>query len=139
MTDFGVATITTPRGRKSHARKWDCGKYGHLTAKEIASVAGITREGVWQRIRVGGVKGAALCAPKHDGLRVVREPCSKPVVKIAVKLARAFPDSVPSVAAIRKVHPMCARNAMRWRQALAEAGPRYTITDKGRALLGDKR
>jgi hypothetical protein len=119
MSSFGVATIQAPRS-KSRARKWDCGKYGRLTAHEIARVAGITREGVWQRAR-GGLTGEALCMPKHEGLRVVRKRCSKPVVHIAMKLARAFPAGVPTLAQIRKVHPMCDRNAMRWRQALAEA------------------
>lgn len=120
MTSFGVATLTSPKRRIQKGRKFDCGRFGQLSANEIAKITGMSREGVWQRVR-SGVTGAALCAPKHDGLRKVQKPCKRPVVMVAMKLARAFPDRVPSLDAIRKVHPMCARNAMRWRQAIADS------------------
>lgn len=120
MSNFGVATITTPVARKSRARTFNCGPHGRLTAAQIARTAGITESLVWQRVRIGW-KGEELCRPKHDSLRGVKTRCSKPVVRIAMKLARAFPDGTPTLAQIRKVHPMCERNAMRWRQALQEA------------------
>lgn len=123
MSSFGVATIATPRARKSHAKKFNCGAHGRLTAAQIARIAGITESRVHQRVRIGW-KGEELCLAKHDSLRVVRERCSKPVVRIAMKLARAFPDGTPTLAQIRKVHPMCERNAMRWRQALADTEKR---------------
>jgi hypothetical protein len=117
--NFGTPTLTTPRAAVRTGRRFDCGRYGKLTAKEIARLAGMTREGVWQRVR-HGVKGADLCAPKHESKRHAKEKCSKPVVSIAVKLARAFPHKVPTLREIQQAHPMCERNAMRWRQAFAD-------------------
>lgn len=123
MVGFGTATITTPRARKSRAKKFDCGAHGRLTAAQIARIAGITDSRVWARVRIGW-KGEDLCRAKHDSLLVAKERCSQPVVRIAMKLARAFPDGTPTLAQIRKVHPMCERNAMRWRQALADTEKR---------------
>lgn len=120
MSSFGVATIEGPQGMKSRARKMDCGRHGRLTAAQIARTAGITESRVWQRVRIGW-KGEELCRPKHDSLRGVKTRCSKPVVRIAMKLARTFPDKVPTLAEIRRAHPMCERNAMRWRQAMQDA------------------
>ena len=116
---FGVATITTPKA-SARGRKFNCGKYGELTAKQISQLAGISKEAVWQRVRAG-YNGAALVAPKHESLRKAKAPCRRPTVLVAMKLARAFPDRVPSIREIRKVHPMCERNAMRWRQAMLES------------------
>ncbi len=83
----------------------------------------MSREGVWQRVRAG-ITGAELCAPKHDGLRKVKAPCARPTLLVAMKLARAFPEDVPTLRQIRNVHPMTERSAMRWRQALTEVGAR---------------
>jgi hypothetical protein len=121
MSGFGAAALAAPKfKKKAKGRTFDCGSYGKLTAKEIAALTGMSREGVWQRVR-HGVKGDALCAPKHDSKRQAKEKCSKPVVLIAVKLARAFPHKVPSLKEIQAAHPMCERNAMRWRQAFTDA------------------
>lgn len=122
MNSFGVATIVG-RVARDRGRKFDCGKFGKLTANEIARITGMSREGVWQRVR-SGIVGAELCAPKHDGLRKVKTPCSRPTIMVAMKLARAYPNSTPTLAQIKKVHPMTDRNAMRWRQALVETGAR---------------
>jgi len=120
VSGFGTAALAAPKfKRKAKGRTFDCGRFGKLTAKEIAALTGMSREGVWQRVRKG-VTGAALCEPKHDALRKAKEKCSKPVVMIAVKLARAFPHKVPSLKEIQAAHPMCARNAMRWRQAFTD-------------------
>jgi hypothetical protein len=122
--NFGTATLVTPKAKKKrHGRTFDCGKFGKLRAPEIAKITGMSREGVWQRVR-HGVKGEALCAPKHESKRHAKEKCSKPVVRIAVKLARAFPHKVPTLKEIQAAHPMCERNAMRWRQAFTDAGKR---------------
>jgi hypothetical protein len=123
---FGIAQIAAPLGRKRTGRTFFCGaKLGHLTARQIATIAGISREGVWQRVK-SGMKGPELCAPRYESARKAKEKCSRPVMAIAMKLARAFPDKVPSVREIRKEHPMGARNAMRWRQAMNDANERRT-------------
>lgn len=115
---FGVATLGT-QVKRTGARTFDCGRHGELTARQIASKAKITKEAVWARVN-SGVTGADLCAPKHDGLRKVRVKCSRSVVVVAMKLARKYPDRVPTLKQIRRVHPMGERNAMRWRQAMKE-------------------
>ena len=117
-TGFGTATLK-PRAPRDRGRRFDCGRYGKLSAKQIAQMTGMSREGVWQRVNAG-FKGEDLCQPKHQSLRKAKETCKRPVVVVAVKLARAFPDRVPTLEEIRKVHAMGDRNAMRWRQALAE-------------------
>jgi len=115
---FGTA-IVKPRAPRDRGRRFDCGRYGKLSAKQIAQMTGLTREGVWQRVKAG-FKDEDLCMPRHEGQRKPREVCRRPVVVVAMKLARAFPDRVPTLAEIQKVHPMHSRNAMRWRQALAQ-------------------
>lgn len=116
---FGVqvSDLRVPEGR---ARRHNCGRRGLLTVPEISRVSGVSREAIYRRIRCG-VTGAALCAKKHHGERTTKAKCTRPTVLLAMKLARAFPDDVPTVMQIRKVHPMTDRNAMRWRQAMAEA------------------
>ena len=126
MATFGAATIASPMAPRNRGRKFDCGKFGKMTAQEIARLTGMSREGVWQRVKAG-IHGAELCAPKHDGLRKTKTRCSRPTIMVAMKLLRAFPANPPSVAQIKKIHPMTDRNAMRWRQALvdtAESGAR---------------
>lgn len=119
---FGVATIASAKrkaDRKTTVR-WDCGRYGMLTPIEVAKMAGISRSGAWARMR-SGIKGADLCMRKSELPTQVKERCSNTVVLVAVKLARAFPGRVPSVKDIRATHPMCRRNAQRWRQAFNDA------------------
>lgn len=117
---FGVAAIEAPKGRKRYGKTYNCGKYGELTVRQIANIAGITREAVRDRVN-GGWKGAKLCVKPHESKRVVKEACKRPVVVIAMKLAAKFPGRLPTVAEIRAEHPMCPRNALRWRQAMSEA------------------
>lgn len=119
---FGVATIASPsRNPRANQVTHDCGKVaGRLTAKQIAAMTGLSREGVWKRIEAG-VTGRRLLEPKYEGARKVKEPCRRPVMSVAMKLARAFPGRLPTTTEIRKVHPMGVRNALRWRQAMADA------------------
>lgn len=117
---FGTATLKA-RPPVDRGRRFDCGKYGMLSAKRIAALTGTTTEAVWQRVKAG-VTGEALCAPKYEALRGAKRKCTRPTVVVAMKLARAFPDRVPTIAEIRRVHPMGERNAMRWRQAMSEVG-----------------
>lgn len=122
MMTFGVVTITQNISRHPNAKLYDCGKYGMLTARQIAVMAGITQNAVARRHQ-SGVRGAALCGPKNQAQKGVRAKCSNTVIGIAVKLVKAFPDRTPSVRQILDAHPMCKRNAQRWRQALNDARP----------------
>jgi len=119
LMGFGVAAIAGPKIRKARGRKYDCGKHGKLTVSQIARLAGTTNKAIYQRIKRGFVC-ERLCELKYEGRRKIRRPCSNPTILIAVRLANAFPDRVPTTKEIVEVHPMCERNAMRWRQAFAE-------------------
>jgi hypothetical protein len=116
--NFGIATINTPQNTR--AKRYDCGRYGRLTAKEIATASGLTIHGVFNRI-YAGFEGDELVSARHDSLRVTRERCTKPTMSLAMKLAKKFQAGIPTVAEIRKAHPMCKRNAQRWRQAMVDA------------------
>lgn len=111
--------IAGPKIRKARARKYDCGKHGKLTVSQIARLAGTTNKAIYQRIKRGFV-GERLCELKYEGRRKIRRPCSNPTILIAVRLANAFPDRVPTAKEIAEVHPMSEGNAMRWRRAFAE-------------------
>lgn len=116
--NFGTATIRAPL-RKTRAPKHDCGRHGRLTVKQIAVTAGITPQAVTRRLR-SGMKGEALCEPRN-AFRTPKVRCLKPVIRTAVKLARLYPDRVPTLDEIQQAHPMGTRNAVSWRQAFAEA------------------
>ena len=103
------------------AKRYDCGRHGILTVKQIAKKAGITNEGVHARIRRGG-KGEALCRSKPTARRIGfrRRTCNRPLLLTAVRLAVAFPNGMPTVAEIRDVYPMSATAAGRWRSAIRD-------------------
>jgi hypothetical protein len=118
--NFGTATIATPKKRKSPpVKRYDCGKHGQLTAKEIAARAGIAVETVYDRVRRKW-PAADLAEPAHALRRekagIPRMPC----VIMALRIARAFPNRVPTVRELRAVAPMCAVQARRWQRALEE-------------------
>lgn len=111
-----TSTITSPkrrnnRGRKPE-RKYDCGKYGRLSRSQIATVAGITNTAVRQRIN-SGYTGERLCLPAKAGFSKRGVVCRSTMV-IAAKIARQFPDRVPSVPEIMQVHPMAKSTARNW-------------------------
>lgn len=135
--DFGTATLGTvidqlpspaagevrdrvPMGRRP--RTYDCGKHGRLTVRQIADVAGITVHGVQVRLRRGW-KGAQLCLHVSESRRIGwrKRGCSSPVMVLAVRLALAFPDQLPTADQIRAAHPMTRDNATRWRSAIRDA------------------
>jgi hypothetical protein len=115
--NFGTATIRAPT-RKTRAPKYDCGRHGRLTVKQIAITAKITPQAVTRRLR-SGMRGEALCEPRN-AFRTPKVRCLKPVIRTAVKLARLYPDRIPTLDEIQRAHPMGTRNAVSWRQAFAE-------------------
>lgn len=119
---FGTGSMGT-RLRKlgPPAFKFDCGRHGQLTARQIAAAAGITVRAVHGRVKAG-VAGEALLLPPHESLRVVHGKCRNHVLRKAIRLARAFPDGLPTTEQIMRTEPMCKRQALRWRKAFADMG-----------------
>lgn len=120
MVSFGTGSLghkVQQTGRT--AVKVDCGKRGKLTIRQIAAAAGVTTKAIRLRIQ-RGVEGEALLLPPHESLRVIHGECRNHVLKRAIRLAREFPEGLPSTAQIMKAEPMCKRQALRWRQAFAD-------------------
>lgn len=99
------------RGRAPE-RKYDCGKYGRLSRSQIATVAGISTTAVAQRIR-SGYTGERLCIPAKSGYAKRGVVCRSTML-IAAKIARQFPDRVPTFKEIMRVHPMAESTARNW-------------------------
>lgn len=121
---FGVATIITPkkRGGGRKPRRYDCGTHGMLTAAEIGRVADISKTCVNLRLKWGWEK-ERLVAPGHSTRSEIakyRAP-ARSIMVAALKLAKAFPDEVPTTEQIQAIRPMGRQNAARWRKALMEA------------------
>ena len=99
------------RGNKP-ARLYDCGKYGRLSRAQIAVVAGISTTAVAQRIR-SGYTGERLCLPAKAGFSKRGVVCRSTML-VAAKIARQFPDRVPTLKEIMRVHPMAEATARNW-------------------------
>jgi hypothetical protein len=112
-----IATLLSPRRRNNRGRqpegKFDCGKFGRLSRSQIAAVAGISTTAAAQRIN-NGWKGERLCAPKRSGNYHKRGKVCRSTMVIAAKIARQFPDRVPSIKEIVRVHPMAESTARNW-------------------------
>jgi hypothetical protein len=119
-----TSILTTPKpvdrgGRRG--RLHDCGRYGQLTVGQIAKRAGVTVEAVRFRINSGWT-GDALCLKyRVEHQRKPGSECRHPTMATAVRLARAFPDRVPTTKEIIAVRPMSRVSASRWRQAFRDA------------------
>ncbi len=94
-----------------------CGKYGRLSARQIATIAGITDKAVHIRIAAGW-KGEQLCQPVGDRPNHKKSTICQPTMLMAVKIARRFRDRVPTVKELQAMHPMSLNAAIRWRRAL---------------------
>lgn len=101
------------RPRKEHL--YDVGGGRRMTVRQISERTGISLGTVHSRL-ARGWRGAELLVRNQERRR--RGEPRGPGQVIACKLALAFPDEVPSVAAIRRVHPMSEAAAQRWRCAL---------------------
>jgi hypothetical protein len=104
-------------------RRFDCGSYGKLTAKEIAARAGIASGTVWCRIGKG-IRGDELCRPKF---RVERQPGhyrdnepGRPVtggaIYLACVIAREY-RTPPTIDQLQTRFSMSRSTAYRWRVA----------------------
>jgi predicted transcriptional regulator len=112
---FGTSLIHGT-ARRRRGKRHDCGKSGRLTVQQIADAVGITEESVRSRIKAG-YTGEALLIGKREGLRMTRtHNTNHPSSLMALKIARRFPDRVPSLAEIQKLRPMSKTSANRWRQ-----------------------
>lgn len=104
--------------RPLRCKVYDCG--GELlTIKQMMQRTGLGEAAVRSRIS-RGVKGAAL-------LRKERKDAAAPrssTMLIACRLADQYPDDIPTTKQIRKLYPMGAASAERWRRALQAARDR---------------
>lgn len=121
---FGTAILTTPKkrcgGRKP--KRHDCGAHGMLTVTEIMRLAGISKTCVNLRLKWGWEK-ERLVVPGHStrgDISKYRRPANG-IMLAAIKLAKAFPDKLPTVEEIQSVRPMGRHCAVRWRKALIDA------------------
>lgn len=118
---FGTATLKAPAIRQRKVKRYDCGKYGKLTATEIAKQAGIKKATVYDRLKQG-YAGSDLAEPTKALMTRSRGGlCRYPNVVIALRITRTYPDRIPTAAEIQKVAPMCKRSANNWRVAMREA------------------
>ncbi len=138
--DFGTASLGTSidelpgaspaavvAASRRHAggrppRTYDCGRYGKLTVRQIADIAGITIHGVQVRLRRHW-KGEQLCLHISESRRIGwrKRGCSSPTMVLALRLALNFPDRLPTADQIRAIHPMTRDNATHWRSAIRDA------------------
>jgi hypothetical protein len=94
-----------------------------MTLDQIADAAGITRNAARYRVDKLGLRGEEVI--QHT--RQLREPSklkprvNRPALRVAMKLARAFPDRVPSAEEIIATHPMCRSAANNYRAEIAYA------------------
>lgn len=100
-----------------------CGeKHGYLTVRQIAAVVGCSGTAILNRIRLGR-KGKDLVAPKWDELKHGRRPSppKRHMMVTALRIADAFPSSIPTTKQIQAIRPMSQHHALVWRQAIATA------------------
>lgn len=97
---------------------YDVGGGRRMTARAIAERTGTSLGTVHNRL-ARGWRGAELLVRNQERRR--QGAPRGPVQVIACKLALAFPDQVPTVAQIRRAHPMSETAAARWRIALRQA------------------
>lgn len=111
--DKGWAGEDLLRPRKEHL--YDVGGGRRMTARDISARTGVSLGTVHGRL-ARGWRGAELLVRNQERRR--RGEPRGPGQVIACKLALAFPDALPTVAQIRRVHPMSEASAQRWRCAL---------------------
>lgn len=100
-----------------HVKRHDVGGQ-MMTTREIAARIGGTTQTVRARLAKGW-KGKELLMPINSRRSVGLPRVSTQIV--AYKIARQFPDSVPTTAQIREIHPMGASTATYWRNAIMRA------------------
>jgi len=88
---------------------YDVGNGQRMTLPEIMAHTGLSAGAIRKRISDGETGEALL----RVGRRRPMKPRS-PTMVLAFKLARAFPDRVPSVAEVMEAHPMSESAALEW-------------------------
>lgn len=96
---------------------YDCGKAGRLTIAQIAKRAGISHSGAARRVR-NGLRGERLLVGAVRKERT--DSPARPSLLRALRIVRAFPDTVPTVRQLQKVCPMSRSNAVRYQAALRD-------------------
>lgn len=121
---FGTATLLTPRKGQGRRRghTFDCGKHGKLTVRQIALLANLPKQTIQKRLNAGW-QGERLCLPRYatrcEAISYRAPP--RHALLSAFKIAKRFPDRVPTIAEIKAVRPMSDRTAGYWRSAIAAA------------------
>ena len=90
-----------------------------LTLAQISQRTGLAVDSIRSRMS-RGVKGAALLRKER---RDMAAPRSSTMV-MAIRLADAYPDDLPTTKQIRKLYPMAEHTAERWLTALRAARAR---------------
>ena len=98
---------------------YDCGNGQKLTVKQIMQRTGLGEASVRSRIS-RGVTGRDLLRKER---RDAAAPRSSTMV-LAIRIADAYPDRLPTTKEIRALHPMSVGAAERWRRALQAARAR---------------
>lgn len=108
--------------------KFDCGSHGQLTTREIAEKTGLKLRTVQDRVR-RGVRGDELMRVKDDHWHVKGTPgyrdnavrtAGRGTVAVAIKIARMFPNRVPTVKELQEKLGMHRATAYRWRDAFID-------------------
>lgn len=107
---------------QGNAKRYDCGRFGQLTAAEIARIAGTSPAAIYARIRKGAT-GAGLCEQRWARQSQIRKksPPRRDMLVCAFRIAHEYPDRLPTIAEIRRIRPMSVNNAGVWRQAIHAA------------------
>lgn len=119
------ATLTTPTGKRKggqQAPRYDCGKYGRLTVRQMALVAGMSKTAVHKRLDAGWSPERA-CSPKYGTRRTPRAPVPPKHhnLQAAFVIAQRYRDRLPTVEEIQAIRYMSKQHALMWRRAIAEA------------------
>jgi hypothetical protein len=119
------ATLTTPTGKRKggqQARRYDCGRHGRLTVRQIAQLADISPKCVHDRLNAGWSPERA-CSPKYGTRRTPRAPVPPKHhnLQAAFVIAERFRHRLPTVEEIQAIRYMSKQHALMWRRAIAEA------------------
>ena len=121
---FGTASMGTARKHRGglKGKTYDCGTRGKLTVRQIALLANLPKQTIQKRIHAGW-RGERLCLPRYatrcEAISYRAPP--RHALLSAFKIAKRFPDRVPTIAEIKAVRPMSDRTASYWRSAIAAA------------------
>jgi transposase len=112
----------------------DCGKHGMLAVKDIARKTGLSERTIRDRL-ARGMEGEELLRPKI-GARETRKDTTfrDDVVRtsgagamaIAIRIARSFPNRVPTAKELRDKFGMSQATAYRWRQSIIDEMGEHT-------------